>query len=43
MHFKAFARSLEEQGVDLKKVNISKSVRFDPTAFATSRFDGLLR
>ncbi|GAA5864768.1 hypothetical protein JCM3774_006068 [Rhodotorula dairenensis] len=26
MHFKAFARSLEEQGVDLKKVNISKSV-----------------
>ena len=27
MHFKAFARSLEEQGVDLKKVNISKSVR----------------
>lgn len=28
MHFKAFARSLEEQGVDLKKVNISKSVRY---------------
>lgn len=27
MHFRAFVRSLEERGVDMSRVSISKSVR----------------
>jgi len=41
MHFKAFVRGLEEEGVDMSSVSISKSVRLLSFSLVTALLPGV--